>query len=304
MNKFRFTIKVLAIAIFAFAFASMAQAQASRTWVSGVGDDANPCSRTAPCKTFAGAISKTATNGEIDVLDPGGFGAVTITKSMTIDGSGGPMASVLTSLGTTGILINAAGGAVSLRNLNLQGIATGGMGVRILAATQVNIERCIIENWANRGISDERTTAGGLNVTDTTVRSGAAAGIVVTGTGTIRASIDNCHVDGNSSGITVSGANQIMMVRNSTANGNATTGFNGDAGAHLTINNCQSSFNATGVASTGAGSVVLLSRTSVTHNTANGLGFAGGGLFSFGNNEVSANVGNSGPFTVGGPSLQ
>src|SRR5207244_7917744 len=87
MNKFRFTIQMLAIAIFTFAFASMAQAQATRTWVSGVGDDANPCSRTAPCKTFAGAISKTAANGEIDSLDPGGFGTVTITKSITIDGS-------------------------------------------------------------------------------------------------------------------------------------------------------------------------------------------------------------------------
>lgn len=65
-----------------------AQAQASRTWVSGVGDDANPCSRTAPCKTFAGAISKTAPGGEIDALDPGGFGAVTITKALTIDGGG------------------------------------------------------------------------------------------------------------------------------------------------------------------------------------------------------------------------
>src|SRR6202171_886959 len=84
MNKFRFTINVLAIAIFTFAFASMAQAQATRTWVSGVGDDANPCSRTAPCKTFAGAISKTAVGGEINVLDPGGFGAVTITKSISI----------------------------------------------------------------------------------------------------------------------------------------------------------------------------------------------------------------------------
>src|SRR5258706_6576507 len=85
MNKFRFTINVLAIAIFTFAFASFAQAQATRTWVSGVGDDANPCSRTAPCKTFAGAISKTAKDGEISVLDPSGFGAVTITKSITLN---------------------------------------------------------------------------------------------------------------------------------------------------------------------------------------------------------------------------
>src|SRR5438045_9124950 len=85
MNKFRFTINVLAIAAFTLAVASMAQAQATRTWVSGVGDDANPCSRTAPCKTFAGAISKTATDGEIDALDPGGFGAVTVTKAITSD---------------------------------------------------------------------------------------------------------------------------------------------------------------------------------------------------------------------------
>src|SRR5438105_15149189 len=100
MNKFRFTINALAIAIFTFAFASFTQAQATRTWVSGVGDDVNPCSRTAPCKTFAGAISKTASPGEIDALDPGGYGAVTITKSITIDGAG-TLASILAS-GTVG----------------------------------------------------------------------------------------------------------------------------------------------------------------------------------------------------------
>src|SRR4051794_26872782 len=65
-----------------------ASAQATRTWVSGVGDDVNPCSRTAPCKTWAGAISKTAVGGVINALDDGGFGAVTITKAITIDGNG------------------------------------------------------------------------------------------------------------------------------------------------------------------------------------------------------------------------
>src|ERR1700730_14417006 len=80
-----------------------AHAQAVRTWVSGVGDDANPCSRTAPCKTFAGAISKTATNGEIDCLDPGGFGAVTITKSITLD-CHETLGSILNA-GTNGITI-------------------------------------------------------------------------------------------------------------------------------------------------------------------------------------------------------
>src|SRR4029453_17821662 len=94
--------------------ATAAQAQATRTWVSGVGNDANPCSRTAPCKTFAGAISKTAVGGFIDVLDPGGFGAVTIGKSITIDGSGGPLAGVLAS-GTQGVIINSATPAVHPR---------------------------------------------------------------------------------------------------------------------------------------------------------------------------------------------
>src|SRR5437868_7894786 len=99
-----------------------AQAQASRTWVSGTGSDANPCSRTAPCKTFAGAISKTAPGGEISALDPGGFGAVTITKSITIDGGGGQVASVLVA-GTNGIVVQAgANDVVTLRNIRINGI--------------------------------------------------------------------------------------------------------------------------------------------------------------------------------------
>src|ERR1051325_1908640 len=106
MSKVRFTLNILAIAIFTMTVASMAQAQATRTWVSGVGDDVNPCSRTAPCKTFAGAISKTAKDGEISCLDPGGFGAVTITKSIYINGTHGQgYGSILSSL-TNGIIIN------------------------------------------------------------------------------------------------------------------------------------------------------------------------------------------------------
>src|SRR3712207_6739510 len=108
MSKFRFTIKVLAVTLFTLTCAVMAQAQATRTWVSGVGDDANPCSRTAPCKTFAGAISKTARDGEISTLDPGGFGAITITKSITINGGGGGQGygSILAALSPSGVTVN------------------------------------------------------------------------------------------------------------------------------------------------------------------------------------------------------
>src|SRR4030081_1863349 len=146
MNKFRFSIKLMAIAIFMFAFASMAQAQATRTWVSGVGDDANPCSRTAPCKTFAGAISKTADGGEIDALDPGGFGAVTITKSVTIDGC--CMVGILAA-GTTGIIINITDVAdvrktVRLRNISINGAATGVNGINYIAGSKVYVQNCQI----------------------------------------------------------------------------------------------------------------------------------------------------------------
>src|SRR5262249_45302589 len=168
MNKFRFTINALAIAIFTFAFASMAQAQATRTWVSGVGDDANPCSRTAPCKTFAGAISKTAPCGEIDALDPGGFGAVTITKSITIDGT--PfIAGVLVS-GTNGIVVQAAGtDIITLRGLDINGICAGLVGIKVNAAKAVNVENCVIYRFTSHGIQVNGTTAT-VHVRNTVIR--------------------------------------------------------------------------------------------------------------------------------------
>src|SRR5438105_8281513 len=109
--------------------ASPASAQATRTWVSGIGDDANPCSRTAPCKTFAGAISKTAPAGEINVLDPGGFGAVTITKSITISAEY-VEAGVLVS-GTNGIVVQAGTtDIVTLRGLDIEGLGTSLTGIK------------------------------------------------------------------------------------------------------------------------------------------------------------------------------
>jgi hypothetical protein len=129
-----------------------ASAQATRTWVSGVGDDANPCSRTAPCKTFAGAISKTAPGGEINVLDPGGFGAVTITKSITIR-SDHIEAGVLVS-GTNGIVINAAStDSIVLEGLDIEGIGTGLNGVDILSSSAVIVRKSLIHHFTGNGIN-------------------------------------------------------------------------------------------------------------------------------------------------------
>src|SRR6267143_2508951 len=146
MYTIRFTLRILTLITFACAFAAVAQAQATRTWVSGVGDDANPCSRTAPCKTFAGAISKTATGGEINVLDPGGFGSVTNTKAISII-SECTEAGVLVS-GTNAIIINTPAAAkVLLQGLDIEGLGTGLQAVHILSASKVTVQNCSIRNF-------------------------------------------------------------------------------------------------------------------------------------------------------------
>jgi parallel beta helix pectate lyase-like protein len=169
------TVHFFAVVLFALAFASVAQAQATRTWVSGVGDDVNPCSRTAPCKTFAGAISKTAVGGEIDALDPAGYGAVTITKSITIDGSG-TMGSILASQ-VNGIIINIAptdaNKTVRIRGLSINGAGTGINGIRMLAAAKVSIENTVIDGFTANGISVEAAGAQ-VFVRNTTIRNNAS----------------------------------------------------------------------------------------------------------------------------------
>src|ERR1051326_3689121 len=148
MRKTLLSIATLCCGIVAMTLAvAPANAQATRTWVSGVGDDANPCSRTAPCKTFAGAISKTATAGEINVLDPGGFGGVTITKSITIS-SEGFEAGVLVS-GTNAIIINATTTSnVVLRGLDIEGLGTGLVGIKVLGGLgSLHVEKSTINNF-------------------------------------------------------------------------------------------------------------------------------------------------------------
>jgi hypothetical protein len=131
-----------ALVLVALVLPSSAFGQATRTWVSGVGDDANPCSRTAPCKTFAGAISKTAAGGEINIIDPGGFGGVTITKSISIRARGGTGGALVS--GTNAIVINAAAtDKVTIDGLDINGIGTGAQtsltGIKVLSAAKVNI---------------------------------------------------------------------------------------------------------------------------------------------------------------------
>jgi hypothetical protein len=248
--------------------------------VSGVGDDANPCSRTAPCKTFAGAISKTATGGEINCLDPGGFGAVTIAKSITID-CHEVFASVLVS-GTNAININGAGAIVTLRNLNLNGIGSGLNGVNILAAARVNLEDMMIRGFTQKGISDTRTGGGNqLFVKNTTIRNNAGTGIGAGAGATSAAVLDNVHSVSNLFGVAAATGNNVMINR-SLFSGNSNSGVEADPGAQVNVDNSVISQNAIGVS---AGGMIRLSNSDISFNSTG----ISGATISFGNNRISGN---------------
>ncbi len=283
--------------------APLATAQATRTWVSGVGDDANPCSRTAPCKTFAGAISKTAAGGEIDALDPGGFGAVTITKAITIDGGGGFEAGVLVS-GTNGIVVQAgASDVVLIRNLTFEGLNTGLNGIRFLAGKALHVDRCFIHEFTQAGVDFEpnQATPSQLFVTATEITNNATGVLVKpAGGGTVAAAIERGCMDDNGVGLDGEDSS-VTTVAESFLSGNATTGVQAKtAGASAAVNlqRCIVADNGVGVLSdqTGGGSTTLrLSETMVTGNTTGLQGVAGGAIVSFGNNQVSGNATNGAP---------
>jgi hypothetical protein len=217
MNKHLWTI--LAIATAAILYANPAQAQATRTWVSGVGDDANPCSRTAPCKTFAGAISKTAPGGEINVLDPGGFGAVTITKSISIT-SVGFEAGVLVS-GTNGIVVQVADtDKVLLEGLDIEGLGTGLDGVKILGGGKTTIRRCSIRNFSGNGVNLVGTSNARAVVEDTTIlNNGGGFNMQGAGGAVNTAFVQNCVLDNNTNFATQVASPSVLVLIGSTLTG-------------------------------------------------------------------------------------
>jgi hypothetical protein len=218
---------------------STAYAQASRTWVSGVGDDANPCSRTAPCKTFAGAISKTVAGGEIDTLDPGGFGAVTITKAITIQSDESKNGGILAS-GVNGIVVQAgANDIVTIRGLMFNGIGSstypaGLNGIKFLSGAALHVEHCYISGFnGSSGFGILMAPSSGtsrLFVDDTIINdngdgtNGGGIGLQPTSTGVVYAEIDNVHVSNNKGfGIRVAD-NGFATIKNSNINGNKKSG--------------------------------------------------------------------------------
>jgi hypothetical protein len=282
-------MKVLTVVLL---WAGLAGAQATRTWVSGVGDDVNPCSRTAPCKTFAGAISKTAAGGEIDALDPGGFGNLTINKSITIDGGGGQVASVLAASGTNGFLVTAgASDTVILRNLRINGIkdsTTPGLnGIRWISGKALVIENCDIFGFSNNGI-DIATAGGKALILNTVSSNNGAAGISVESTNTTFVDIRNSTFAFNTNGV-LAGNFSIVTATGGDASSNTQAGFVASATvgtAVLTIVDSTSASNNVAVQAGGGPSPATTNVSNVAM-AGNNLGFnigLAGTIKSFGNN--------------------
>ena len=268
--------------------------QASRTWVSGVGDDANPCSRTAPCKTFAGAISKTAAGGEIDALDPAGYGAVTITKAITIDGGGGQVASVLVS-GTNGIVVQAGpSDVVILRNLRINGIGTGINGIRFLSGKDLNVESCYIFGFTTNGvdIALNQATAASAHIINTIIKNNGGVGVRAANAvaPAVAVLVDESHMILNNIGVEAAQHAHVTVSR-SLASKNAADSMKSDdavtSDAQLTVSFSDSNLNTNGITAA-PGGTANVAFSNIGLNTTCGLNNAGGtSFFTFGNNRLT-----------------
>ncbi len=284
----------LSICLISFVVSGPANAQATRTWVSGVGDDANPCSRTAPCKTFAGAISKTAPAGEINCLDPGGFGAVTITKSISIICESG-VAGVLVS-GTNGIVF--AGQPTDflfLKGLDIEGLGTGLDGVKWISGGSLHIEDCRIRHFTGFGIHIVPTNTGSFVVSRTTLflngNGTTGGGIGVEPPSTVEGTIDHVVASRNVFGVFANGAsggNFNFAVRDTVLNGNSQAGVSVSSGAPVTwamLTRLVAINNGTGIIESGATAQVRVGESEITGN---GTGVSGT-VLSYGTNQLNGN---------------
>jgi hypothetical protein len=274
--RIRNLLAILAACLSLGLVASPASAQATRTWVSGVGDDLNPCSRTAPCKTFAGAIAKTATNGEINCLDPGAFGAVTIGKAISIVCQY-TEAGALATLGSNDITVNApAGDAVHLSGMDLQGANTGLLGVRFIAGASLTIENSLIRNFGGVngiGVSFKPSGTSRLVIRNSTILSngnGATGGGILiepTGVGVATATLNNVNVSNNAgAGILINGASTVMIA-------NSTVAYNANFGIR-----------------TATGSPTVRVGTSVITGNGTGISVAAGTIESYCTNQLNGNA--------------
>jgi hypothetical protein len=303
-HSLKLMLKLVSLAVLvAVVLPSAASAQATRTWVSGVGDDANPCSRTAPCKTFAGAISKTAAGGIIDAMDDGGFGALTITKAITIDG-GHHTAGVLASGGINAMNIAAGvNDKVVLRNLDFEGNGTtlGLNGIRITQAQSVKIVNSNIGTFSRSGISLEPNagTTTKLVASHDTIYDNGGNGVNIAplNTATANVTLRDNDIENNTCGIVAATFGMTNVF--GTNCGTAAPGANVGTARINAFDNEVSQSASNGVLSRGG--AVRLSGNTISLNNP-GIGALDGGvLLSFGNNAIANNFGSDG--TTTGPNI-
>jgi hypothetical protein len=279
----------------AFGLAPATQAQAIRTWVSGVGDgSSNTCSRTAPCRTFSGAISKTAAGGEILVLDPGSYGIVTINKSITINGEG-QLADVQAA-GSNGITISAGvNDEVILRNLSINGAGTGVNGVRYLSGKQVVIENLTIDGFTTRGVDVALTASGVLEMRHVWITNTNTGIRLSTTAGAVTASLEAIHLTSLNTGLEVASTSTFATIRNSvvTSGGTALR-----ASANVSVINAENSnlsFNTTAVNAAASGATIRISGNAI-YNNGTGVTFAAGAFVQSDNtNRVMGNGATTAP---------
>jgi hypothetical protein len=272
------SLPTFAGALLAFGLsAAPAQALNAATWVSGHGTDSGACTLAAPCRTFAFALTQTAAGGLIDVLDPAGYGLVTITKAISILNDGVGVAGIGTSAGNA-ITINAGASDVHLRGLTIEGLGTGTNGIFYSGGTfggTLAIENCVIRNFAGAGIFVGPTGSAVISgVLSKVITNNNGVGIVVNGTLTTGASLNVTIVDSEASnngiGINVASANTAVTVRNVVASNNGNIGLLAQTKAILRV----------------AHSVVTGSNIGVQT-------LSGGTLFSYGDNDIDGNTTNN-----------
>lgn len=299
-------INVLSLLAIVLLGTTLLSAQASRTWVSGVGDDANPCSRTAPCKTFAGAISKTAAGGEIDALDPGGFGALTITKALTIDGGGGQVASVLVA-GTNGIVVAAGpNDVVILRNLRINGISgsgNGGLnGIRFLSGKDLNVENVYIFGFTQNGIDialGQASPVPEAHILNSVIKNVGGVGIRAANTaGLVQVGIHDTDVILSTTGIEAAQHAHVVVSRAVVENG-STAGLLADDSAsldaQLSVDHSDVAFNGDGL-KTGTGGALVFADCKIAYNTGFGANQTGTTITSYGSSRMHSNGSGNGTF--------
>jgi hypothetical protein len=313
----RFVLLTLALGLFLpLLAAAPANAQATRTWVSGTGDDANPCSRTAPCKTFAGAISKTAGGGEINCIDPGGFGALTVTKSMTLNCEN-TLSGVLVS-STNGIIFNAQPtDYLIVKGLDIEGLGAQASlsGIDFIGGGFLRVENCNIRNFKagtpnGFGIKIAPSTTAKFTIINTQIFSAGqgttGAGIQIKPTGGATTGvIDHVLVDGSVFGVAADGSGGTaginVTVSNSVINANTSGGIlatTGAVGVGVMVTNSVITNNGTGLQSAGAGANLRIGGSTVTGNS----NATSGTVLSYVNNQVNGNA-NDGTFTPIAPAF-